>query len=111
MSNSLLARLPDRIANSARYLAGPITFLALTRVAFAQAVAGAVDPETGLQQLAPWLLVISTGAIVLICMYKGVHAVAEGRSFGPILIGLITGMGLCFGGYYVLSNYGAGTTI
>ena len=111
MNNPLLAHLPDRITKSARYLAGPITFLALTRVALAQAVAGAVDPETGLQQLAPYLLILTTGAIVITCMYKGAHAVMEGRSFGPIIAGLFGGMALAFGGYYVLSNYGAGVTI
>lgn len=93
------------------YLAASITFLALTREAAAQAVAGSVDPETGLAALAPYLLILATAAIVITCMYKGAHAVMEGRSFGPIVAGLVAGLALTFGGYYVLTNYGATGTI
>lgn len=87
-----------------------ISLLLLTRRAMAQAVAGAIDPSTGLANLAPYVLGLATAAIVIITMWKGAHAVAEGRSLGPHIIGLVGGLALAVGGYYVLNHYGVTTT-
>lgn len=70
------------------------------------AVSGAVDPTTGLSTLAPYFLGLCEAGIIIICMYKGVHAVGEGRSLGPILIAFVGGTLLCVGGYYALTHMG-----
>lgn len=87
-----------------------MSLMLLTRRAMAQAVAGAIDPSTGLANLAPYILGLATAAIVLITMWKGAHAVAEGRSLGPHIVGLVGGLALAVGGYYVLNHYGVTTT-
>jgi hypothetical protein len=87
-----------------------LPMLLLPLAARAQAVGGAIDPTTGLSQLAPWLLTLAGGAITIITMYKGAHAVAEGRSLGPAIVGMISGIAICYGGYYILQHYGASTT-
>ncbi|NHN89864.1 hypothetical protein [Acetobacter conturbans] len=74
------------------------------------AVSGSVDPSTGLTTLAPYFLGLCEAAIIIICMYKGVHAVGEGRSLGPILIGFVSGTLLCVGGYYGLTHMGVTTS-
>lgn len=87
-----------------------MSLLLMSRRALAQAVAGAIDPSTGLANLAPYILGLATAAIVLITMWKGAHAVAEGRSLGPHIIGLVGGLALAVGGYYILNHYGVTTS-
>ena len=43
--------------------------------------------------------------IPMICTFKGVHAVADGRSLMPYIGSAIGGMVLCFGGAYLTANY------
>ena len=69
-------------------------------------VTGGVDPQTGLKNIVSYLLVLAGTLILGICGYKGVHAFAESRSLGPILLGGACGMALCFGGAYILQKYG-----
>jgi len=80
------------------------------RAARAQAVSGSVDPSTGLGTLAPYLLGIAATGIVIVAMWRGGVAVAEGRSLGPTIAGFIGGMVICFGGYYIMQHYGVTTT-
>lgn len=84
--------------------------LTLSANALAQTVSGAIDPSTGLSNLAPYFLTLVAAASVLITAWKGTHAVAEGRSLGPSIVGLVGGLALAFGGYYVMSKYGVATT-
>jgi|GEM_PF-5489519 len=77
----------------------------------AWALSGAVEPTSALSELAPWILSLCQGGLIIICMYKGVHAFAEGRSIGGILIGLIVGSLLCFGGYYFLTHMGVSSSL
>ena len=83
--------------------------LMLAPQAFAQAVAGEIDPETGLQALAPYVLILVNIGFVIVAMYKGIHAFMEGRSFGAIVAALVTGLVLADGGYYLLNKYGVTT--
>ena len=83
--------------------------VAFSNSALAQTVSGAIDPATGLGNLAPYFLTLVAAASVLITAWKGTHAVAEGRSLGPSILGLVGGLALAFGGYYVMSKYGVTT--
>jgi hypothetical protein len=74
--------------------------------AFALSVAGAIDPQTGLQSLLTWGMPMAGLTIVAICAGKGVHAVADGRHIGPYIGGAIFGTALAFGGAPILSHYG-----
>lgn len=95
-------RLSPATAALALALAGT-----LSRPAFALVnVAGGIDPTTGLATLGSWILSITGLAIPLICAFKGAHAVAEGRSLFPAIGSAMGGMGLAFGGAYILSHYG-----
>lgn len=84
--------------------------LALAPSAFAQTVAGAVDPATGLSNMAPYFLTLASGAMICIAAYKGGHAFAEGRSYGGTIVGFLMGMGITWGGYYMLSKWGISTS-
>ena len=83
--------------------------VAFSNSALAQTVSGAIDPATGLNNLAPYFLTLVAAGMVLIAAYKGTHAFAEGRSIGPTVVGLVSGLVLAFGGYYILSKYGVAT--
>ncbi len=113
MSSNTISRLPRHFSRAARLSAvgAPALVLAATTAtsAFAQTVAGAIDPSTGLGNLAPYFLTLVAAASVLITAWKGTHAVAEGRSLGPSIVGLVGGLALAFGGYYIMSKYGVGT--
>jgi len=94
--------------------ASPYVALALlltigaVRPAFAVAaqVAGGVDPGTGLQAIIAWFLAGVAGfSIVGICAVRGVHAVADGRSFMPALGQAAFGTVLTFGAGYALASY------
>ncbi|MBS0984275.1 hypothetical protein [Gluconobacter cerinus] len=89
----------------------PVAAMALSTATPAWALSGAVDPTSGLSQLAPWWLGLCESAIIIICMYKGVHAVGEGRSLGPTLIGFVAGTLLAVGGYYGLSHMGVSSSL
>jgi len=47
-------------------------------------------------------------AISLICLFKGSHAVAEGRHLLPFVGGALGGIILAFGGPYILQRMGVG---
>ena len=110
MSSNVISRLPRHLSRAVRLSAvgAPALVIAATAAtsAFAQSVAGAIDPTTGLSNLAPYFLTLVAGASVLITAWKGTHAVAEGRSLGPSIVGLVGGLALAFGGYYIMSRYG-----
>ncbi len=114
MSRNVLSHLSRHLPRAARRSAtgAPVFLLAVTLAAsaFAQTVSGAIDPETGLGNLAPYFLGLVAAASVLITAWKGTHAVAEGRSLGPSIVGLVGGLALAFGGYYIMSKYGVATS-
>ena len=83
--------------------------VAFSNSALAQTVSGAIDPATGLGNLAPYFLLLAASGMTLIAAYKGTHAFAEGRSIGPTIVGFVGGLVLAFGGYYILSKYGVAT--
>lgn len=74
--------------------------------AHAVAVAGGIDPNTGLATLLPWALRIAGVVICGICIGKGAHAVAEGRSLAPHIGAAVGGTALAFGAPYLLTAYG-----
>lgn len=82
-----------------------LVFASAAVPAFAQ---GSVDPATSLQSILTWGLTIAGIVIAVICMFKGIHAVADGRHIGPILIGLIVGTVICFGGAAIVTHFGVG---
>lgn len=82
-----------------------IVVLATAGPAFAQ---GSVDPATSLQSILTWGLTIAGIVIAIICLFKGIHAVADGRHIGPTLIGLIVGTAICFGGAAIVTHFGVG---
>ena len=110
MRSDLVIRSPRDARRLLRLAPFMAPALLLASRAHAQAVTGSIDPATGLANLAPYVLGLATASIVLITMWKGGHAVAEGRSFGPALVGLIGGLALAVGGYYVLNHYGVTAT-
>ena len=88
----------------AALVAALIAFQALP--AHAVAVAGGIDPNTGLATLLPWALRLAGVVICGICIAKGAHAVAEGRSLAPHLGAAVGGTALAFGAPYLLTAYG-----
>lgn len=74
--------------------------------ALAVTVAGGIDPNVGLSTLLPWALRLAGLAICGICIVKGSHAVAEGRSLAPYIGSAIGGTALAFGAPYLLTVYG-----
>ncbi len=109
MSTKLLTRVHGYIPRATRIAAFGAPLVAFSTSALAQTVSGAIDPATGLSNLAPYFLTLVAAAAVLIAAWKGTHAVAEGRSLGPSIVGLVGGLALAFGGYYVMSKYGVST--
>ncbi len=104
-----MIRKDETPASAPVRVAAVCAFVALGMLATSPAMAavsGSVDPTTGLSTLAPYFLGLCEAAIIIICMYKGVHAVGEGRSLGPILIAFVAGTLLCVGGYYGLTHMG-----
>jgi hypothetical protein len=93
-----------------RLSAAVFSLLVAARPAFAQAVAGSVDPATGLSTLSTYVLGLVSAVMVIVAAWKGVHAFMEGRSIGPIAVGLLAGLVLAFGGFYILQHYGVTTT-
>lgn len=97
---------PASVAARLRVLFALSMALTVTTRANAAAIAGTVDPATGITQLAAYVLTLLGGVFVMIGMWKGAHAYAEGRSLGAPIGGAITGMAISYGGYYLLTNYG-----
>jgi len=82
-------------------------FVAVSYPAFAQ-VTGGIDPETALTNLETYGFGAAGAAISLICLFKGSHAVAEGRHLFPFIGGALGGIILAFGGPYILQRMGVG---
>lgn len=78
--------------------------------AIAQTVSGAIDPSTGLNTLSTYVLGLVSSVMVIVAAWKGTHAFMEGRSIGPIAVGLLAGLVLAFGGYYIMQHYGVTST-
>ena len=78
-----------------------------TQPAHAQ-VAGGIDPQTALTNLETYGFSAAGAAISLICLFKGSHAVAEGRHLFPFVGGALGGIILAFGGPYILQHMGVG---
>ena len=74
--------------------------------ALAVTTAGGVDPQIGMATFLGWALVMGGITIPLICVWKGVHAVAEGRHLGPYIGQALGGTALAFGGGWLLNHYG-----
>lgn len=79
----------------------------VSQPAFAQ-VTGGIDPETALTNLETYGFGAAGAAISLICLFKGSHAVAEGRHLFPFIGGALGGIILAFGGPYILQRMGVG---
>lgn len=71
-------------------------------------VAGGIDPQTALSNLETYGFSAAGAAISLICLFKGSHAVAEGRHLFPFVGGALGGIILAFGGPYILQRMGVG---
>nr|WP_294566706.1 TrbC/VirB2 family protein [uncultured Rhodopila sp.] len=82
--------------------------LACTLIAAPAFAQGSVDPATSLQSILTWGLTIAGIVIAVICLFKGIHAVADGRHIGPTLIGLVVGTAICFGGAAIVTHFGVG---
>ncbi len=78
--------------------------------ALAQTVSGSIDPATGLSSLSTYVLGLVASVMIIVAAWKGTHAFMEGRSIGPIAVGLMAGLVLAFGGYYILQKYGVSST-
>lgn len=79
----------------------------IVRPALAQ-VSGGVDPQSALQSLLTYGMGAAGVAISLICLFKGGHAVAEGRHLLPYIGGAIGGIILAFGGGFLVQHMGIG---
>jgi hypothetical protein len=110
MNRNLVARSPWCIPRGMRLGATALSLLVAAKSASAQAVAGSVDPATGLNTLSTYVLGLVSAVMVIVAAWKGTHAFMEGRSIGPIAVGLLAGLVLAFGGYYILQRYGVTAT-
>ncbi len=84
-----------------------VALVVLASPAFAQ-VAGGVDPQSALQSLLTYGMGAAGAAISIICLFKGGHAVAEGRHLLPYIGGAVGGIILAFGGGFLLQHIGVG---
>lgn len=92
---------------------GPVlaTALAAFMIAMSPALAqvsGGVDPQSALQSLLTYGMGAAGAAISIICLFKGGHAVAEGRHLLPYIGGAVGGIILAFGGGFLLQHIGVG---
>lgn len=110
MTRHKTPRLPDWMLRASR-LALPMASIAvMVTPALAQTVSGSIDPATGLSSLSTYVLGLVSAVMVIVAAWKGAHAFMEGRSIGPIAVGLLAGLVLSFGGYYILQKYGVTST-
>ena len=105
-----VSRLQRSISQAMRLGAATLSVMVAAKSAFAQSVSGSVDPATGLSSLSTYVLGLVATVMVIVAAWKGTHAFMEGRSIGPIAVGLLAGLVLAFGGYYILQHYGVTTT-
>jgi type IV secretory pathway VirB2 component (pilin) len=105
-----LPHLPRWMRHANQAGAAVAAFAASAAPAMAQSVQGSVDPATGLSNLSTYVLGLVAAVMVIVAAWKGTHAFMEGRSIGPIAVGLLAGLVLAFGGYYILQHYGVTTT-
>jgi len=90
------------------YVVGMTAAVVLAAQPAVAQVSGGVDPETALSNLETYGFGAAGAAISLICLFKGSHAVAEGRHLMPFVGGALGGIVLAFGGPYLLQRMGAG---
>ena len=110
MNCNLVSRSQRSISRATRLGAAALSVMVAARSAFAQSVSGSVDPATGLNALSTYVLGLVSAVMVIVAAWKGTHAFMEGRSIGPIAVGLLAGLVLAFGGYYILQRYGVTAT-
>lgn len=110
MSSAIASASPTSIrrALQAGMVSLPLVLVAVS--AHAQTVSGAVDPATGINALSVYMLTLVAAVMVVVAAWKGTHAFMEGRSIGPTAVGLLAGLVLAFGGYYILQKYGVNST-
>jgi len=105
--------LPQPVPTVSSVDCGPIlatalaTFVITMNPALAQ-VSGGVDPQSALQSLLTYGMGAAGAAISIICLFKGGHAVAEGRHLLPYIGGAVGGIILAFGGGFLLQHIGVG---
>jgi type IV secretory pathway VirB2 component (pilin) len=101
------ARPQVTITNRLALPAGMAAFAVVAPSAMAQ-VSGGVDPQSALQSLLTYGMGAAGAAISIICLFKGGHAVAEGRHLLPYIGGAVGGIILAFGGGFLLQHIGVG---
>ena len=102
---------PLRTASSVDYSPIVATALAAFMITMSPALAqvsGGVDPQSALQSLLTYGMGAAGAAISIICLFKGGHAVAEGRHLLPYIGGAVGGIILAFGGGFLLQHIGVG---
>lgn len=99
-----------RAATTLRFAAAAAPIALASIPALAQTVSGSIDPSTGLSSLSTYVLGLVSSVMIIVAAWKGTHAFMEGRSIGPIAVGLMAGLVLAFGGYYILQHYGVSTS-
>ena len=89
-------------------LAAALTVIMATASPALAQVSGGVDPQSALQSLLTCGMGAAGAAISIICLFKGGHAVAEGRHLLPYIGGAVGGIILAFGGGFLLQHIGVG---
>ncbi len=100
--------LSQRGTDHARTLAAALAVAFVTVSPALAQVAGGVDPQSALQSLLTYGMGAAGAAISIICLFKGGHAVAEGRHLLPYIGGAVGGIILAFGGGFLLQHIGVG---
>lgn len=89
-------------------LLAALAIYAVASTPAAAQITGGVDPQSALQSLLTYGMGAAGAAISIICLFKGGHAVAEGRHLLPYVGGAIGGIILAFGGGFLLQHIGVG---
>lgn len=110
MTRNKTLDLPTWKVQSTRAAMAVALGLLMVTPAFAVDVSGSIDPATGLSSLSTYVLGLVSSVMIIVAAWKGTHAFMEGRSIGPIAVGLMAGLVLSFGGYYILQKYGVSST-
>ena len=97
-----------RSADYARTLGALLVVCTATATPALAQIAGGVDPQSALQSLLTYGMGMAGAAISIICLFKGGHAVAEGRHLLPYIGGAVGGIILAFGGGFLLQHIGVG---
>lgn len=101
--------LPQSRRPASTTIAALVILLGFGALQAAQAaVSGGIDPQTGLSNLLSWGMLLAQIICSLLILFIGFRAFQGGHAIGGVLVGILAGLAIVFGGPYIMQHYGAG---